>query len=172
MKLQNKQTKSKITVINILLLIIFFTSLIFSYLDISILRSNDEIVCIVSLIILLYISYLGCPYFLYDSNGETLILHNKKALPFAFLVHEKQSDFPKRKLIKYSIDNKPLFKRKLDVYISSKRVNSGLSKISFDISYLTSKQVKNLNISLNKIVKENESYIETDEESFFKTEIV
>ncbi len=156
MKLQNKQTKSKVTIINIMLFIIFFTSLVFSYLDIKLFRSKDEITCVISFIFLIYMSYLGCPLFLYDSEGETLIFQNKKAIPFAFLVHEQQSDFPKRKLNNFNIIKMPLFKKKLEIYISSKRVSSGLTKISLDISYLTSKQIKDLKISLNKVLKENE----------------
>ncbi|MGM5629610.1 hypothetical protein O2K51_01810 [Apibacter raozihei] len=158
MKLQTKQTKSKITIVNIILLIIFFTSFFFSYMDIQVMEKNDEIICFVSFILLIYLSYLGCSFFRYDSGGETLILQNQKALPFSFLVKETQSDFPKRKLVNYKVVNKFLFKRKLEIYITSKRVSSGMTKISFDISYLSSKEVKNLKISLDKVMKENSQY--------------
>ncbi|WP_128152478.1 hypothetical protein [Apibacter raozihei] len=121
-------------------------------------EKNDEIICFVSFILLIYLSYLGCSFFRYDSGGETLILQNQKALPFSFLVKETQSDFPKRKLVNYKVVNKFLFKRKLEIYITSKRVSSGMTKISFDISYLSSKEVKNLKISLDKVMKENSQY--------------
>jgi hypothetical protein len=155
MKLQNKPTKSKVTAINIIIFIILLMSLTLSYLDIAIFANHDELVFCISLFLLIYLAYLGCPFFKYDSEGETLIFQNQKALPMSFLIKETQSDFPKRKLKNFNIKKRPLFKKTLEIYISSKRVNIGLSKINFDISYLNSKQIRDLNISLNKVLKEN-----------------
>jgi hypothetical protein len=159
MKFQNKKTKSKIAITNIVILIIFFTSFIFMYLNIPAFGRCDEFVLLISLLILVYLAYLGCPFFRYDSDGETLIFQNEKSLPISFLVKESLSDFPKRKLIKFVIKSKPLFKKVLEIYISSKRVSSGQSKVSFDISYLDSKQIRDIRISLNKVVNENKKDI-------------
>jgi hypothetical protein len=159
MKFQNPKTKSKIAITNIVILIIFFTSFIFMYLNIPAFGRCDEFVLLISLLILVYLAYLGCPFFRYDSDGETLIFQNEKSLPISFLVKESLSDFPKRKLIKFVIKSKPLFKKVLEIYISSKRVSSGQSKVSFDISYLDSKQIRDIRISLNKVVNENKKDI-------------
>ncbi|MDR1876650.1 MAG: hypothetical protein LBQ84_03405 [Flavobacteriaceae bacterium] len=155
MKLKSEQTKNKVAVVNIIVLIIFFTSLIFSYLDIAASKNNDEIALVASMLILIYLSYLGSPGFRYDSEGETLIFRNDKALPISFLTKDLQSDFPKRKLKKFNVKYKPLFKKKLEIYIYSKRASSGLSKLDFDISYLTKRQVRDLKTSLKKVLKEN-----------------
>ncbi|MCT6869250.1 hypothetical protein [Apibacter sp.] len=155
MKFQNPKTKNKVAIINIVILIIFITSFIFIYLNIPAFGKSDEFILLFSLIILLYLTYLGCPFFRYDSDGETLIFENEKSLPISFLVKESLSDFPKRKLIKFTIKNKPLFKKVLEIYISSRRVNTGLSKVNFDISYLNSKQIRDIRISLNKVINEN-----------------
>ncbi|MDR2121718.1 MAG: hypothetical protein LBP34_01200 [Flavobacteriaceae bacterium] len=163
MKLQNKPTKSKVTVVNITTLIIFFTSLAFIYLDIPAFGYHDEMISVISLVILLYLTYLGCPFFMYDSEGETLIFQNQKALPFSFFVKEIQSDFPKRKLKNFNIKNRFFFKKILEIYISSKRVNSGLSKIDFDISYLSAKQIRDLRTSLKRVLHENTQYQQNKE---------
>ncbi|MXO32131.1 MULTISPECIES: hypothetical protein [Apibacter] len=159
MKFQNPKTKSKIAIINIVILIVFFTSFVFIYLNVPAFGRSDEFVLFISLLLLIYLAYLGCPFFRYDSEGETLIFQNEKSLPIAFLVRESLSDFPKRKLVKFVIKNKPLFKKVLEIYISSKRVSSGQSKVNFDISYLNSRQIRDIRISLNKVISENKKEI-------------
>lgn len=160
MKLQNTYIKQKVAFINIMLLIVLLICLMLNYLNINILKKKDDIIAIISLLALLYMSYLGCPYFKYDSEGETLILKNEKSFFPTFLVREKQSDFPKRKLKKFAIKNKFLLKKRLEIYIFSTRVQTGQTKIYFDISYLTKKQIKDLNFSLNKVINDNKQFLE------------
>ncbi|PQL90853.1 hypothetical protein [Apibacter adventoris] len=160
MKLQNTYIKQKVAFINIMLLIVLLICLMLNYLNINILKKEDDIIVIISLLALLYMSYLGCPYFKYDSEGETLILKNEKSFFPTFLVREKQSDFPKRKLKKFAIKNKFLLKKRLEIYIFSTRVQTGQTKIYFDISYLTKKQIKDLNFSLNKVINDNQQFLE------------
>ncbi|TWP23005.1 hypothetical protein ETU08_09535 [Apibacter muscae] len=155
MKIQNKETQNKLKIVNILTLIVCVSSIIFIYLDIRSLQYRDDLVFILSLLILLYLTYLGCPFFKYDGEGETLIFQNKRSLASSVFVKELQSDFPKRKLKKFNIKKSYFFKKTLEIYISSNRVSGGLSKLRFDISYLSSKQIRNLKISLDKVVKEN-----------------
>ncbi|MDR3273121.1 MAG: hypothetical protein LBT29_06555 [Flavobacteriaceae bacterium] len=153
MKLQNRATRNKVAILNILLLIGLATSIVFFFLRIEI-RSYDIIVAAVCLVSLLCLNYLGAPFFKYDSNGETLIIQNEKALPFS-LTREHSADFPKEKLTKFSINYHFLFKRTLEIYIKSRRGSHGRSKLSFNISYLDRKDVANLKISLNKMLHEN-----------------
>lgn len=155
MKLQNTYIKQRITFINIMLLIVLIASCMLYYMDINILKDESILLAVINLLGLLYMNYLGCPFFKYDSDGETLIFKNEKSLYPSLFVSEKQSDFPKIKLSKFVIKNRPLFKKKLEIYIFSRRIKKKQTKICFDISYLTSKQIKNLKISLNKVIKDN-----------------
>ena len=52
MKFQNPKTKNKVTIINIVILIIFITSFIFIYLNIPAFGKSDEFILLFSLIIL------------------------------------------------------------------------------------------------------------------------
>ena len=154
MKLQNRTTKNKVTIFNILLLVGLATSISFFFLKNEI-KSYDVVTAVVCLIALLCLNYFGPPYFRYDSNGETLIIQNKKALPFS-LVKEHSVDFPKEKLVKFNIANGFLFKQTLELYIRSRRSNHAAhSKLKFNITYLSRRDIKNLNISLNKVLREN-----------------
>lgn len=103
--------------------------------------------------VLLWILYfvIGKPIFEYDSDGETLNFRNKHLIPF--LGKEKIDEFPKYKLISYDILN-ALFFKKLFVTISSKKSKS--ITLRYDISYLKKSKIKDLKISLNKVIKNNQ----------------
>jgi len=155
MKLQNRTTKNKVIILNILLLIGLITSICFFFLKNEINSYYDVATALVCLIALQCLNYFGAPYFKYDSNGETLIIQNQKALPFS-LVREHSADFPKGKLVKFNIANGFLSKQTLELYIRSRRGNHAAhSKLKFNITYLSRKDIKNLNISLNKVLREN-----------------
>lgn len=94
----------------------------------------------------------GRQIFEYDSDGEALNFKNYATIPF--LGKEVKDEFPKYKLIKYEVVNAILFKR-LFITISSKKRNGTILK--YDISYLSNKEIRDLKISLNKVIKENET---------------
>lgn len=93
----------------------------------------------------------GRQIFEYDSDGEALNFKNYSTLPF--LIKESRDEFPKYKLQSYEVVNAIFFK-KLYIKISSKKKHH--STLSYDISYLSSQEIRDLKISLNKVVKENE----------------
>ena len=87
----------------------------------------------------------------YDSDGEAVNFKNRNIIPF--LTKEAKDEFPKYKLISYEVVNAILFK-KLFIKIRSKKDHAAII-LKYDISYLTIKEIKDLKVSLSKIVKAN-----------------
>lgn len=102
--------------------------------------------------ILLAIFYIrGRQIFEYDSDGEALNFKNRNIV--LFLDKPLSDEFPKYKLLKYEVVDAIIFKR-LYITISSKKNHSIILK--YDISYLNSKQLNDLKISLSKVVRANQ----------------
>lgn len=102
-------------------------------------------------LLMLIIFYLkGRQIFEYDSDGEALNFKNRNVL--SFLSKDVSDEFPKYKLLKYDVVNALIFKR-LYISISSKKSHS--VTLRYDISYLTSKEIRDLKVSLNKVIKQN-----------------
>lgn len=110
---------------------------------------------------------MGRHQFEYNSDGETITIRIKD--PFwakYFPANLKIIDFPKRKLKAYKV-KRWFFIKRLDLYINTKRNIDGVSKFSFNIIFLTNKEIIDLRRSLHKIVqrnKENESSIDEEED--------
>ncbi len=92
----------------------------------------------------------GRQIFEYDSDGEALNFKNRNILKF--LGKDVSDEFPKYKLMHYDVVGIVLFRR-LYITIASKKSSSIILK--YDISYLSGKENRDLEISLNKVVKEN-----------------
>ena len=92
----------------------------------------------------------GRQIFEYDSDGEAVHFRNRNIIPF--LSKPLSDEFPKYKLIKYETVNM-FFVKRLYITISSK--SSGTTMLKYEISYLTRKEVSDLRMSLNKIIKAN-----------------
>lgn len=105
---------------------------------------------IIPVIALIIFYWRGRQIFEYDSDGEALNFKNRSVIPF--MAHAASDEFPKYKLLKYEVVNAIIFK-KLYITISSKKSHSLILK--YDISYLTTKEIKDLKISLNRVVKAN-----------------
>ena len=95
--------------------------------------------------IILYLR--GRQIFEYDSDGEAL---NYSIIPF--LGREARDEFPKYKLISFDITDAFLFKR-LHIKITSRKKNEIVLK--YDISYLTSSEIRDLKLSLQRTIKAN-----------------
>lgn len=107
------------------------------------------LVCILALIIF----YLkGRQIFEYDSDGEALNFKNRNII--SLLGQDISDEFPKYKLLDYDIVNAVVFKR-LYISISSKKTHSVTLK--YDISYLTNREIRDLKISLKKVIQENKT---------------
>lgn len=102
----------------------------------------------VLLLIVFYIS--GRQIFEYDSDGEALNFKNRNVIPF--LNKPLHDEFPKYKLIKYDVVSIFFFKR---LYITVSSKNNGSTILKYQISYLSNKEVNDLKLSLNKVVKAN-----------------
>lgn len=100
---------------------------------------------------LLAIFYVrGRQIFEYDSDGEALNFKNRNVI--LFLDKSLSDEFPKYKLKKLEVINAFIFRR-LYVSISSKKTNMIILK--YDISYLSKKELNDLKLSLNKVIKQN-----------------
>lgn len=112
---------------------------------------NESYLLIILPVLLLAIFLLNRrQIFEYDSDGETLNFKNRNIIPF--LNKALHDEFPKYKLRKYDIVS-ILFVKRLYITVSSK--NNGATMLKYQISYLTRKEVNDLKISLNKVVKAN-----------------
>ena len=92
----------------------------------------------------------GRQIFDYDSDGEALNFKNRGV--FAIFGRDISDEFPKYKLKKYEVVNAIFFKR-LYITISSKKQST--TTLKYEISYLTTKEIRDLKISLNKVLKVN-----------------
>ena len=100
--------------------------------------------------LLIYIR--GRQIFEYDSDGEALNFKNYGIIPF--LGKEVKDEFPKYKLLSFEVIDAIIFKR-LYIKISSKKHKESVLK--YDISYLTSKEIKDLKLSLTRNIKQNKN---------------
>ncbi|NML69924.1 hypothetical protein HHL23_08940 [Chryseobacterium sp. RP-3-3] len=113
---------------------------------------KESYILLVLPILMLVVFHLnGRQIFEYDSDGEALNFKNSNIIPF--LDRPLHDEFPKYKLISYEIVT-VFFIKRLYITISSK--NSGSTILKYEISYLSQKEVNDLKISLNKVVKANE----------------
>ena len=92
----------------------------------------------------------GRQIFEYDSDGEALNFINHSIIPF--LGKEAKDEFPKYKLVSFEIVNALFFKR-LYIKITSKKHKESILK--YDISYLTSSEIRDLKLSLQRTIKAN-----------------
>lgn len=121
------------------------------YINIPVFRKNIYLKLIYLGIVIYVILYLrGRQIFEYDSDGEAINFKNYSVFPI--MKKEIKDEFPKYKLISYDIVNAIIFKR-LYVKIYSKKKKS--ITLSYDISYLTSQEVRELRLSLRRTIKKN-----------------
>jgi len=99
----------------------------------------------------------GRQIFEYDSDGEALNFKNHSIIPF--LEKEAKDEFPKYKLVSFEIVNALIFKR-LYIKITSKKHKESVLK--YDISYLTSSEIRDLKLSLQRTIKANKENTDND----------
>lgn len=153
MRLSNRNKAPIYNFINTLFIMILIFGIIGFFLEkyrFHILGWKSYLLIIFPLILLFLFYIAGKQIFEYDSDGEALNFKNRNILPF---IDKSVSDeFPKYKLLKYEVVSFIIIKR-LYVTISSKKNHSSILK--YEISFLTKKEIKDLKISLNKVVKKN-----------------
>ncbi|MGE8555882.1 MAG: hypothetical protein ACN6OB_18330 [Chryseobacterium jejuense] len=116
----------------------------------NVLGVESYLMIIVPVLLLIIFHLNGRQIFEYDSDGEALHFKNRNIIPF--LNKPLHDEFPKYKLIKYDIIN-IFFIKRLYITVSSK--NNGSTMLKYQVSYLTRKEVNDLKLSLNKVVKAN-----------------
>ncbi|AZA76864.1 hypothetical protein EG347_04730 [Chryseobacterium sp. G0186] len=116
----------------------------------NVLGNESYLLIIVPILMMVVFHLNGRQIFEYDSDGEALNFKNRNIIPF--LSHPLHDEFPKYKLIKYDVI-RIFFVKRLYITVSSK--NSGSTMLKYQISYLTRKEVNDLKLSLNKVVKAN-----------------
>jgi len=153
MRLSNRKKAPAYNFVNTLLLLILSAGILGYILDemkFNILEGKSIFLIIVPLILLAIFHILGRQIFEYDSDGEALHFKNRNILPF--ISRSLHDEFPKYKLIKYEMVS-AFFFRRLYITISSK--NAGSTILKYDTSFLTRKEICDLKLSLNKVIKVN-----------------
>lgn len=116
----------------------------------NVLGAESYLMIIVPILLLVIFHLNGRQIFEYDSDGEALHFKNRNIIPF--LSKPLHDEFPKYKLIKYDVIN-VFFIKRLYITVSSK--NNGSTMLKYQVSYLTRKEINDLKLSLNKVVKAN-----------------
>ncbi|MDQ1096465.1 MULTISPECIES: hypothetical protein [Chryseobacterium] len=153
MRLSNRNKASLYNFINTLLLIITaagFAAFFLEEYKFNIMGWESTLFIIIPLFLLLLFYFSGRQIFEYDSDGEALHFRNRNVIPF--LGKPLSDEFPKYKLISFDVVS-IFFIKRLYVRVTSK--NSGSALLKYEVSYLTGKEINDLKISLNKVVKAN-----------------
>lgn len=105
----------------------------------------------VAFAILIFVIYRGNSIFKYDSEGEVLNFTSENGVFKGWRIFVTHFEFPKRKLLGYSVVRLP-FKKFLRVKIKSKQ---GVVKRRINVTYLSANKLNALTTSLNKVVAQN-----------------
>ncbi len=157
MRINNKRVTSIIETFYTFLFIGIFISILLIIIPIGFITKVISPYILLGLFILLIFLFykLGHQHFEYNSDGEVLniktqdVLWNKYFSSSSLIV-----DFPKKKLVNYKIE-KTLFRKTLELYVTSKRTTNGITKLKFNITYLKKSEITDLKRSLSKIIKNN-----------------
>lgn len=154
MRLNNKSKAATYSFISTFLIMFAILSILLFILNIQIkiVGNYGYIFLVISAVLLFLLFIRGKEFFEYDSDGEAVNFRNESTLPL--LSKSVSDEFPKYKLIDYDIVDALLF-RKLYIKVSSKKSKNPI--LRYDISYLSRKEIRDLRISLNKIVKNNQN---------------
>ena len=139
-----------LTLINVIIVLGIF-AFILEKTRLAMFGGEEVLFLIIPFCLLLLFILRGRQIFEYDSDGEAVNFKNRHILPF--LGNEARDEFPKYKIISFEIVNALIF-RKLYVKIKSKKDHSAIV-LKYDISYLSGREIKDLKMSLKKIVKAN-----------------
>ena len=153
MRLTNKRKAPLYNFIHTFLIMLFFGGIcayLFEKISYKKLGLEENLFIIIPLSTLLIFYLRGRQIFEFDSDGEGLSIKNRHILPYFFA--PISDEFPKYKLINYSIINTFIIKR-LYLNIKSKK-SSGLT-LKYEISNLTKKEIADLKRSLSKVITNN-----------------
>ena len=158
MRINNKRINIYIETIYILLILGLFFSILLIFIPISVITRIIPPYSIVLIFFtsIVFLNKMGHQHIEYSSDGEVLNIKTQDAFWAKYFPSTRVFvDFPKHKLVNFKI-SKSLFQRKLELYITSKRSQNGIAKLSFNITYLNKTEINDLKRSLNKILKKND----------------
>jgi len=166
MRINNKRIIPIIETFYALLFITLAVAIILFIIPIGIIINIISPYTMIGLIVLfmLFLYWLGHQHVEYDSDGEVINIRTKDIFWSRYFPKERiVMDFPKNKLISFKIE-KSMFKKTLEMYVTSKRTANGITKLKFNITFLNKSETNDLKRSLNKIIKNNkELAIHTEE---------
>ena len=155
MRLSNRSRlpiyKFVLTLINVLI-VTGITVFILEKTRLAMLGYESILFILLPILLLVGFWFRGKPIFEYDSDGEAVIFKNRNIIPF--LSKDISDEFPKYKILSYEVVNAIFFK-KLYIKIRSRKENHEAIILKYDISYLRTKEITHLKISLKKIIKAN-----------------
>lgn len=157
MRIKNKRVKVLYSVLFILVIILLFLNLIDDNITGTFRRSISNNFLLISFLILVFVIYWkGYPFFEYDSDGEVITIRSSDPVIISrFSGNAFHIEFPKRKLISFSI-KKGILRKKLQIKIKSKH---RIINRDFSISYLNRKELFDLEKSLNKVITKNSNSV-------------
>ena len=158
MRINNKRVNVYIDVIYTLMLIGLFFSILLIFIPIPlIVKKVPAYLLVLGFLWAIYgFHKLGHQNVEYSSDGEVINIKTQDPFWVKYFPQSKLvMDFPKTKLVNYKI-RRDLFTKKLDLYVTSKRAQNGLTRLTSNITYLSKGEVNDLNRSLKKITKKNE----------------
>lgn len=158
MKFNNRKETGVIPSIYIVVVAVFitnaFASIELKYDDVPF-NYSSLIPNVIALLVGVYIFIVGRT-FEFDSDGETINFKSNGALVSQFMHYrEQRTEVPKSKLKDFKVDNYFFYKR-LHIYIHS-RNSRGYRHYKYNITFLTSKKVKSLKMSLAKVLEKNKA---------------
>ncbi len=142
-----------------ILILVFIASIMFYFVDSSQLNLVGNWIFLligISGLSIMFFILKGNQIFEYDSDGEALNFINKNVIAFQKKIIK--DEFPKYKLTNFNIINALLFK-KLYISIHSKKEKKII--IKYDISFIKNKDLKDLKLSLNKVISQNKQNQQT-----------
>ncbi len=155
MKINNKRIIPYIYIIYSIIATLFVVFIVMKIFPLKIFHTNlIYLLPLVGVVLLIFIKLRGYQLFEYDSDGEALNFSNDNCIKLNISSTKRRSEFPKRKLKSYKITNN-LFKKSLKMTMTSKRSNTGYSKLEYDLTYLSKNEFKGLKKSLDKVLDEN-----------------
>lgn len=154
MRLSNRSKIGFYNFLNTIVIMIVLVGIalfLFEKYKLNVLGWESSLFLLIPAAIVVIVFLRGKQIFEYDSDGEVLIFKNRNVISaFGKVTND---EFPKYKLKRFGIVNFILFK-KLYIMISSKKSESLM--LRYDISYLSKREIRDLKISLSKVVKTNQ----------------
>lgn len=157
MRINNKRITPLINAVYALLFLALVAAAFLIIIPIGIITgiiSPYYLIGIVLISIFLLYSF-GHQHIEYDSDGEVINIRTKDVFWSKYFPKAKViMDFPKNKLVSYRI-HRSIFTKTLEMIVTSKRTAHGVTKLKFNITFLSKSETNDLKKSLNKIIKNN-----------------